>query len=52
MVANSQFMAPLTPACDILRADPYDNQVGELVVGDRGLTFHDFTWQTILVSMS
>ena len=52
MVANSQFMAPLTPACDILRADPYDNQVGELVVGDRGLTFHDFTWQTPLVSMS
>lgn len=52
MVANSQFMAPLTPACDILRADPYDNQVGELVVGDRGLTFHDFTWQTTLVSMS
>lgn len=51
MVANSEFMAPLTPACDILRNDPFDNQVGELVVDGRGLTSHDFTWKTELVSM-
>ena len=52
MVANSEFMAPLTPACDVLRNDPFDNQVGEMVVGNRGLTSHDFTWKIELVSMS
>lgn len=52
MVANSRFMAPLTPDCDVLRNDPFDNQVGEMVVGERGLTSHDFSWRTELVSMA
>lgn len=30
MAANRQFMAPLTPDCDFLRVDPYDNQSGEI----------------------
>lgn len=51
MVANSEFMAPLAPACDVLRNDPFDNQVGEMIVGERGLTSHDFTWKIELVSM-
>lgn len=51
MVANSEFMAPLAPACDVLRNDPFDNQVGEMIVGERGLTSHDFTWKIELASM-
>lgn len=51
MVANSEFMAPLTPVCEVLRNDPFDNQVGEMVVDERGLTSHDFTWKTELLSM-
>ncbi len=51
MVANSEFMAPLTPACEVLRNDPFDNQVGEMVVDGRGLTSHDFTWKTELLSI-
>lgn len=37
MVANSAFQAPLTPPMPDWRQDPYDNQVGELMVADRGL---------------
>ena len=37
MVANSAFQAPLTPPMEGWRQDPYDNQVGELMVGGRGL---------------
>lgn len=37
MVANSAFQAPLTPPMQDWRQDPYDNQVGELMVGGRGL---------------
>ena len=37
MVANSAFQAPLTPPMTDWRQDPYDNQVGELMVGGRGL---------------
>ena len=37
MVANSAFQAPLTPPMQDWRQDPYDNQVGEMMVGGRGL---------------
>lgn len=51
MVANAQFEGNLAPACDVLRNDPFDNQVGEMVVGGHGLTSHDFAWKVELVSM-
>lgn len=37
MVANSVFQAPLTPPDPFYRHDPYDNQMGEMAVGDVGL---------------
>ena len=37
MVANSAFQASLTPPVQDWRQDPYDNQVGEVMVGGRGL---------------
>ena len=37
MVANSAFQAPLTPPMEGWRQDPYDNQVGEMMVDGRGL---------------
>ena len=42
MVANRQFQAPFTVEKDHWRADPYDNQVGELETADRGLTYEEF----------
>lgn len=38
MVSNSAFQAPLTPPVPDWRQDPYDNQVGELMVDGRGLS--------------
>ena len=52
MVANSAFMAPLEPACEVLRNDPFDNQVGEMVVGRRGLTTHELVCEQCVVSMA
>lgn len=40
-VANSAFQAPLTPEKYHTRADPYDNQLGELETEDRGFFFED-----------
>lgn len=37
MVANSEFFVPLTPADPEWRADPFDNQRGEMMVDGRGL---------------
>ena len=42
MVANRQFQAPFTVGKAHWRADPYDNQVGELETADRGLTYEEF----------
>lgn len=42
MVANRQFQAPFTVDKDHWRADPYDNQVGELETAERGLTYEEF----------
>lgn len=37
MVANTAFQAPLRPVKQGLRADPYDNQVGECEIDGTGL---------------
>ena len=42
MVANSAFAAPFTVRKEHWRADPYDNQVGELETADRGLTYEEY----------
>ena len=42
MVANSAFAAPFTVAKDHWRADPYDNQVGEMETAERGLTYEEY----------
>ena len=44
MVANSAFQAPLTPPMADWRYDPYDNQVGELMVDGRGLDSIQRKW--------
>lgn len=43
MVANSQFQAPFTQPKQQWRADPYDNQVGEIETPRGGLRYADFT---------
>ena len=43
MVANRQFQAPFTVEKAHWRADPYDNQVGELETADRGLRYDEFS---------
>jgi hypothetical protein len=42
MVANSEFMAPFTVDKDHWRADPYDNQLGEMETADRGLCYDEY----------
>ena len=42
MVANRQFQAPFTVEKTHWRADPYDNQVGELETTARGFTYEEF----------
>ena len=42
MVANRRFQAPFTVEKAQWRADPYDNQVGELETADRGFTYEEF----------
>lgn len=42
MVANSEFMAPFTADKDHWRADPYDNQLGEMETTDRGLCYGEY----------
>ena len=42
MVANSAFMAPFQVEKSHWRADPYDNQVGEMETLDRGLTYGEY----------
>ena len=44
MVANTAFQAPLTPSMTGWRQDPYDNQVGELMVDGRGLDSTQRDW--------
>lgn len=42
MVANNDFQAEFTVAKQHWRADPYDNQVGEMETEDRGLRYDEF----------
>ena len=42
MVANSCFQTNFTIPKEQLRADPYDNQLGEMETTDRGFTFADY----------
>lgn len=42
MVANNEFQADFTIDKEHWRADPYDNQVGEMETADRGLRFEEF----------
>lgn len=42
MAANSMFQAEFDVPKDHWRADPYDNQVGEMELPDRGLRFDEF----------
>lgn len=42
MVANSAFAAPLQGDKQHWRADPYDNQVGEIETADHGLTYEEY----------
>lgn len=41
-VANSAFQMPLSPAKAHLRADPYDNQLGEIESEHRGFSFGEY----------
>ena len=51
MVANSRFQAELTPPCDGVRWDPYDNQMGEVSVDGRGLDVCEMTRAVELLEM-
>ncbi|MDD7738871.1 MAG: transglutaminase domain-containing protein [Fusicatenibacter sp.] len=42
MVANNAFQAPFTIEKQYWRADPYDNQVGEMETGERGLKYSEY----------
>lgn len=42
MVANSAFAAPLQGDKQHWRADPYDNQVGEIETAEKGLSFEEY----------
>lgn len=42
MVANNEFQVPFTIDKKHWRADPYDNQVGEMETTDRGLSFEEY----------
>ncbi|MCI5647884.1 MAG: transglutaminase domain-containing protein [Fusicatenibacter sp.] len=42
MVANNAFFAPFTVEKEHWRADPYDNQVGEMETEERGLKYSEF----------
>ena len=42
MVAHNAFQAPFTVPKQHWRADPYDNQVGEIETAERGLGYGEF----------
>lgn len=42
MVANSQFQAPFTTAKSHWRADPFDNQVGEMETAEKGYQYDEY----------
>ncbi len=50
MPANSEFQMEFTPKKKFLRADPYDNQRGEVEYEDRGLRYYEFDSEKTIVS--
>lgn len=42
MVANNAFQVPFTIEKEHWRADPYDNQLGEIETDSRGLRYHEY----------
>ena len=42
MVANQKFQASFTVPKEQWRADPYDNQLGEIETAGRGFGFDDY----------
>lgn len=51
MVANTQFQAELEPACDGVRWDPFDNQMGEASVDGRGCDENEMRRSIELIEM-
>lgn len=51
MVANNAFQAPFMIDKDHWRADPYDNQVGEMETIDRGLNYSEYERSKVTVSI-
>lgn len=51
MVANSRFQADLAPACDGVRWDPFDNQMGEASVAGRGCDHDEMLRSVELLEM-
>lgn len=51
MVANNAFQAPFIIDKDHWRADPYDNQVGEMETTDRGLNYSEYERSKVTVSI-
>ncbi len=51
MVANSAFQAPFTVEKKHWRADPYDNQSGEIETEERGLRSEEYSWDSKLLSV-
>lgn len=50
MVANRVFQAPFTVRKDFWRADPFDNQVGEIETAERGLTYGEYDRSKVVLS--
>ena len=50
MVANNAFQAPLTVPKQFWRADPYDNQVGEIETAERGLDYDDYERSKVVLA--
>ena len=50
MVANSAFMAPFQVGKQFWRADPYDNQVGEMETAEKALTYEEFDRYKAVIS--
>ncbi len=50
MVANSAFAAPFTVRKDFWRADPFDNQVGEIETADHGMPFEEYERSKVVLS--
>ena len=50
MVANRAFQAPFTVEKQYFRADPYDNQLGEIETAERGLRWDEFVRTKEIVS--